>query len=197
MASNVLTRTTVRAAGVTKTYGTPGVHALRGIDLEVERGRFLAIMGPSGSGKSTLTHCLAGLDRPSSGTITIGDTEITALSERRLTDLRRDHIGFVFQQYHLLPELNGSENILLPLEIAGRRPDQGWLDAVVGALRIGEHLSRRPSELSGGQQQRVGEVRLSVPLPALRGGPRRPARPGWRGPPGLPWCARGGRRSRT
>ncbi|CAM5540301.1 ABC transporter ATP-binding protein (plasmid) [Streptomyces viridifaciens] len=173
--TSVAARTAVRATGVTKVYGAEkpgttaavGVQALRGVDLEIDKGSFLAVMGPSGSGKSTLMHCLAGLDRPSSGTIILEDTEITALSERQRTDLRRDRIGFVFQQYHLLPELNGSENILLPLDIAGRRPDQDWLDTLVSALQIGDQLSRRPSELSGGQQQRIGIARALAARPAV------------------------------
>lgn len=172
MNTSMLTRVTVRAEGVTKVYATGGVadievQALRGVDLDIAQGAFLAVMGPSGSGKSTLMHCLAGLDRPTSGTITIEDTDITALSERRRTDLRRDRIGFVFQQYHLLSELNGSENILLPLQMAGRRPDPAWLEAVVDALRIGDQLSRRPSELSGGQQQRIGIARALAARPAV------------------------------
>ncbi|ANP56764.1 putative ABC transport system ATP-binding protein [Streptomyces griseochromogenes] len=173
MIATSLTRVTVEARGVAKVYPTSGgadgagVQALRGVDLDIDQGAFLAVMGPSGSGKSTLMHCLAGLDRPTSGTITIEDTEITALSERRRTDLRRDRIGFVFQQYHLLSELNGSENILLPLQIAGRRPDPAWLEAVVDALRIRDQLCRRPSELSGGQQQRVGIARALAARPAV------------------------------
>ncbi|MEU9987092.1 ABC transporter ATP-binding protein [Streptomyces sp. NPDC048045] len=172
MSTTMLTRTTVRARGVTKVYAAgggadAGVQALGGVDLDIAQGAFLAVMGPSGSGKSTLMHCLAGLDRPTSGTITIEDTDITTLSERRLTDLRRDRIGFVFQQYHLLSELNGSENILLPLRMAGRRPDPAWLEAVVDALRIGDQLCRRPSELSGGQQQRVGVARALAARPAV------------------------------
>ncbi|MEU6218817.1 ABC transporter ATP-binding protein [Streptomyces sp. NPDC047022] len=172
MNTSMLTRVTVRAEGVTKVYATGGpadteVQALRGVDLDIAQGSFLAVMGPSGSGKSTLMHCLAGLDRPTSGTITIEDTDITALSERRRTDLRRDRIGFVFQQYHLLSELNGSENILLPLQMAGRRPDPAWLETVVDALRIGDQLRRRPSELSGGQQQRIGIARALAARPAV------------------------------
>lgn len=172
MNTSTLTRVTVRAEGVTKVYATGGaadteVHALRGVDLDIAQGAFLAVMGPSGSGKSTLMHCLAGLDRPTSGTITIEDTDVTALSERRRTDLRRDRIGFVFQQYHLLSELNGSENILLPLQMAGRRPDPVWLETVVDALRIGDQLRRRPSELSGGQQQRIGIARALAARPAV------------------------------
>ncbi|MDF3293257.1 ABC transporter ATP-binding protein [Streptomyces silvisoli] len=173
--TSVAARTAVRATSVAKVYGADspgttaavGVQALRGVDLEIGEGSFLAVMGPSGSGKSTLMHCLAGLDRPSSGTISLEDIEITALSERQRTDLRRDRIGFVFQQYHLLPELNASENILLPLEIAGRRPDQGWLDTLVSTLQIGDQLSRRPSELSGGQQQRIGIARALAARPAV------------------------------
>ncbi|MFJ3231254.1 ABC transporter ATP-binding protein [Streptomyces sp. NPDC086787] len=172
MNTTTLTPVTVRARGVTKSYATgggadAGVQALRGVDLDIAEGAFLAVMGPSGSGKSTLMHCLAGLDRPTSGTITIDDTDITALSERRRTDLRRDRIGFVFQQYHLLSELNGSENILLPLRLAGRRPDPDWLESVVSALHIGDQLHRRPSELSGGQQQRVGIARALAARPAV------------------------------
>ena len=146
-----------RAADVWKVYGTgeAEVNALRGVDLEIEQGRFTAIMGPSGSGKSTPMHCLAGLDTVTRGTVHIGDTDLTGLNDTRLTDLRRDRIGFIFQQFNLLPTLTAEENILLPLAIAGRKPDPEWFDAVVNTVQLRDRLHHRPSQLSGGQQQRV------------------------------------------
>jgi putative ABC transport system ATP-binding protein len=143
------------------------VHALSGVNVEFARGEFTAIMGPSGSGKSTLMHCLAGLDTASSGTVTIGDTELTALSDKEMTGLRRDRIGFVFQAFNLVPTLTALENITLPLDIAGRTPDQQWLDTVVDRLGLRDRLGHRPSELSGGQQQRVACARALAGRPDI------------------------------
>ncbi|PRY41296.1 ABC transporter ATP-binding protein [Umezawaea tangerina] len=159
----------VVATGLRKVYGRgpTEVHALRDVDLTIHKGQLTAIMGPSGSGKSSLMHCLAGLDRPSAGTVTVEGTDLTGLDERRRTDLRRDRIGFVFQQYNLLPELSGRDNVLLPLEIAGRRTDRAWFDRIVAALGIGPHLDRRPTELSGGQQQRIAIARALITRPAV------------------------------
>lgn len=158
-----------RAVDVSKVYGSGDtqVHALSGVSVEFARGEFTAIMGPSGSGKSTLMHCLAGLDTASSGTVTIGDTELTALSDKEMTGLRRDRIGFVFQAFNLVPTLTALENITLPLDIAGRTPDQGWLDTVVDRLGLRDRLDHRPSELSGGQQQRVACARALAGRPDI------------------------------
>ncbi|MCZ4517535.1 ABC transporter ATP-binding protein [Rhodococcus sp. 14-2483-1-1] len=158
-----------RAVDVSKVYGSGDtqVHALSGVSVEFARGEFTAIMGPSGSGKSTLMHCLAGLDTASSGTVTIGDTELTALSDKEMTGLRRDRIGFVFQAFNLVPTLTALENITLPLDIAGRAPDQGWLDTVVDRLGLRDRLDHRPSELSGGQQQRVACARALAGRPDI------------------------------
>src|SRR5581483_7605869 len=131
--------------------GEAEVHALRGVSAEFERGRFTAIMGPSGSGKSTLMHCLAGLDTVSAGTVHIGQTQVTGLNDAGLTKLRRDKVGFIFQQFNLLPTLTAAENIKLPLAIAGRAPDQAWYDTVILTVGLGDRLHHRPSELSGGQ----------------------------------------------
>jgi putative ABC transport system ATP-binding protein len=157
----------VVAAGVTRTYGEGDavVHALRGIDLGVEEARLTAIMGPSGSGKSTLMHILAGLDKPDGGTVTIDGVEITGLSDKALTKLRRDKIGFVFQFFNLLPMLTAEENIVLPLSIAGEKPDKAWLDALVRTVGIDGRRTHRPSELSGGQQQRVSIARALISRP--------------------------------
>ncbi|WP_228985552.1 ABC transporter ATP-binding protein, partial [Streptomyces sp. DH12] len=125
------------------------------VDVDIARGRFTAIMGPSGSGKSTLMHCLAGLDTVTSGQIYLDETEITGLKDKKLTRLRRDRIGFIFQAFNLLPTLNALENITLPMDIAGRRPDKAWLDRVVETVGLAERLKHRPTQLSGGQQQRV------------------------------------------
>ncbi|MBT5206288.1 MAG: ABC transporter ATP-binding protein [Acidimicrobiaceae bacterium] len=156
-------------AGGTKTYGSGDteVHALDGVDVEFERGRFTAIMGPSGSGKSTLMHCSAGLDDLTSGTVHIGDVELGSLSERELTLLRRDRIGFVFQAYNLLPTLTARENLTLPLDLAGTKPDPGWLVEVIESVGIQDRLGHRPSELSGGQQQRVAVARALVGRPEI------------------------------
>ena len=158
-----------RAINLVKIYGAgdTGVRALDGLSVEFRRGEFTAIMGPSGSGKSTLMHCLAGLDVATSGTVAIGATDLTGLSDKKMTKLRRDRIGFVFQAYNLVPTLTAIENITLPLDIAGRRPDPGWLRAVIDTLGLGDRLTHRPSELSGGQQQRVACARALVSQPEI------------------------------
>ena len=158
-----------RAVDLRKVYGAgdAAVEALRGISVDFADGEFTAIMGPSGSGKSTLLHCMAGLDTPSSGTVFIGDVELTSLSERQLTRLRRDQVGFVFQAYNLVPTLTAAENITLPLDIAGRDVDRAWFDRVVDAVGLRDRLAHLPSELSGGQQQRVAGARALVSRPAV------------------------------
>jgi putative ABC transport system ATP-binding protein len=158
-----------RAVDLTKTYGRGDavVRALDTVSVAFERRRFSAIMGPSGSGKSTLLHCMAGLDAPTSGQVFIGDTEITSLSEKDLTRLRRDKIGFVFQAFNLVPTLTASENITLPLDIAGRDVDRAWFDTVVDTVGLRERLGHRPNELSGGQQQRVAGARALVSRPEI------------------------------
>jgi putative ABC transport system ATP-binding protein len=157
------------ATDVVKTYGTGDntVHALNGVSVELARGEFTAIMGPSGSGKSTLMHCLAGLDSVSAGSVAIGDTELFGLSDKRMTALRRDRIGFVFQSFNLVPTLTALENITLPAAIAGRTPDRQWLDQVVRTLGLTDRLNHRPSELSGGQQQRVACARALAARPEI------------------------------
>ncbi|MBT8225695.1 MAG: ABC transporter ATP-binding protein [Dactylosporangium sp.] len=161
--------TAARAVDVWKVYGRDEakVAALRGVSVELRRGEFTAIMGPSGSGKSTLMHCLAGLDAVTSGDVYIGDTKVTGLRDRALTQLRRDHVGFVFQQFNLLPTLSARENILLPLSIAGSKPDQAWFDRVVDTVGLRDRLGHRPSQLSGGQQQRVACARALVARPEV------------------------------
>ncbi|WP_326598458.1 ABC transporter ATP-binding protein [Streptomyces sp. NBC_01803] len=165
------TRTAVaaRAEGVVKAYGTgeTRVVALDGVSVDVERGVFTAIMGPSGSGKSTLMHCLAGLDTVTSGRIWVGETEITGLGDKKLTRLRRDGIGFVFQAFNLLPTLSAGENITLPMDIAGRTPDPDWLRRVVETVGLTDRLRHRPGELSGGQQQRVAVARALAARPGI------------------------------
>jgi putative ABC transport system ATP-binding protein len=158
-----------RAVGVWKVYGTgeAQVAALRGVDTEFTRGRFTAIMGPSGSGKSTLMHCLAGLDSVTRGQVFIGDAQVTGLGDAGLTKLRRDKVGFVFQQFNLLPTLSAEENILLPLSIAGRKPDKQWFNTVIDTVGLRDRLRHRPSELSGGQQQRVACARALVARPEV------------------------------
>jgi putative ABC transport system ATP-binding protein len=158
-----------RAQDVWKAYGTgeAQVVALRGIDVELERGRYTAIMGPSGSGKSTLMHCLAGLDAVSRGTVWIGHTQVTGLGDKGLTALRRDRVGFVFQTFNLLPTLTANENILLPLSIAGRKPDPQWYDTIIDTVGLRDRLSHRPSQLSGGQQQRVACARALMSRPEV------------------------------
>ena len=159
----------VAARGVTRVYGEgeTAVHALRGVDLDIEAARMTAVMGPSGSGKSTLMHILAGLDRPSEGSVSIAGVEITGMNDKQLTRLRRDHIGFVFQFFNLLPMLTAEENILLPLEIAGRKPDADWYVELIAKVGLGDRRTHRPSELSGGQQQRVAVARALASRPTV------------------------------
>jgi putative ABC transport system ATP-binding protein len=156
-----------RAGDVWKVYGTgeARVVALRGVSAEFERGRFTAIMGPSGSGKSTLMHCLAGLDTVDRGEVHVGGTKITGMGDKALTRLRRDRVGFIFQQFNLLPTLSAKENIRLPLDIAGRKPDPQWWDIVIDTVGLRDRLSHRPSQLSGGQQQRVACARALIGRP--------------------------------
>ena len=166
------TTATVAAARMTdgtKVYGSDDteVRALDGVTVDFEQGKFTAIMGPSGSGKSTLMHCVAGLDDLTSGSVHIGDVELGSLSDRDLTLLRRDKVGFVFQAYNLLPTLTAAENTTLPLDLAGRRPDSGWMDQVVKSIGIADRLNHRPDELSGGQQQRVAIARALVSQPEI------------------------------
>ena len=158
-----------RARKVVKAFGTgeTRVVALDDVDVDILRGQFTAIMGPSGSGKSTLMHCLAGLDTVTTGQIWVNETEITGLKDKKLTRLRRDRIGFIFQAFNLLPTLNAIENIKLPMDIAGRKPDQQWLDRVVETLGLGDRLKHRPSQLSGGQQQRVAVARALAGSPEI------------------------------
>ncbi|MFF3408676.1 ATP-binding cassette domain-containing protein [Streptomyces sp. NPDC002742] len=158
-----------RARGLTKAYGSgeTTVLALDSVDVDIARGRFTAVMGPSGSGKSTLMHCLAGLDTVSAGQVWLGDTEITGLKDRELTRLRRDRIGFMFQSFNLIPTLNAAENITLPMDIAGQKPDQKWLDQVIDTLGLRDRLKHRPAQLSGGQQQRVACARALASRPEL------------------------------
>jgi putative ABC transport system ATP-binding protein len=162
-----LTAPAIRAADVRKSYGRgeTAVTALAGVSLEVPRGQMTAVMGPSGSGKSTLMHCLAGLDTVDSGSIEIGGVQVVGLGDKQLTALRRDRVGFVFQQYNLLPTLTAEENITLPLDIAGKDPDPAWMAEVVAAVGLADRLHHRPAELSGGQQQRVACARALVSRP--------------------------------
>jgi len=159
----------VRAVAVSKIYGEGGtrVVALDDVTADFGRGAFTAIMGPSGSGKSTLMHCLAGLDSVTSGQVFVGDTEVNGLDDKRLTVLRRDRIGFVFQSFNLVPTLTAMENITLPLDLAGRSPDRAWLDTVIDTVGLRDRLSHRPSQLSGGQQQRVACARALVSRPEV------------------------------
>jgi putative ABC transport system ATP-binding protein len=154
---------------LTRIYGAgeAEVRALDGVDVAFPAGRFTAIMGPSGSGKSTLMHLLAGLDRPTSGSVVLDGVELTALDDRTLTQLRRDRVGFIFQSFNLLPVLTAQENIELPLQIAGREPDREWIDRVIDTVDIRSRLTHRPSELSGGQQQRVAVARALASRPAV------------------------------
>jgi len=159
----------VSARGVTRRYGEgdAAVDALRGTDLDLGRGKFTAVMGPSGSGKSTLMHILAGLDRPTAGTIVIDGVEITALKERALTLLRREKIGFIFQSFNLLPMLTAGENVVLPLTIAGAKTDTEWTRSLIESVGLTDRQTHRPAELSGGQQQRVAIARSLVTKPAV------------------------------
>jgi len=162
-------RAAARAVDLWKVYGTgeAQVVALRGVNVELERGRFTAIMGPSGSGKSTLMHCLAGLDSVTRGEVYIGETKVTGLGDSGLTKLRRDKVGFIFQQFNLLPTLTAEENILLPMSIAGRKPDRDWFRSIVDTVGLGDRLRHRPTQLSGGQQQRVACARALVAQPEV------------------------------
>jgi putative ABC transport system ATP-binding protein len=168
-ATATLTDIVAEAVHATKVYGTGAttVRALDGVDVEFPSRRFTAIMGPSGSGKSTLMHCLAGLDTLTSGQVFVDGVELGQLSDKELTRLRRERLGFVFQAYNLVPTLTAAENISLPSALAGRRPDGDWLDTVVDAVGLRDRLTHRPSELSGGQQQRVAVARALASRPAL------------------------------
>jgi putative ABC transport system ATP-binding protein len=159
----------VSATALTRTYGEGGsaVHALRGVSIEVPQGQFAAVMGPSGSGKSTLMHLLAGLDRPTSGSVVVAGQELANLDDKKLTTLRRDKLGFVFQAYNLIPVLTARENITLPLMLAGTKVDAAWLGTLVDAVGLGDRLTHRPAELSGGQQQRVAIARALISRPAV------------------------------
>jgi putative ABC transport system ATP-binding protein len=159
----------VEARELVRRYGegSTAVEALRGVDITVQSGELVAVMGPSGSGKSTLMHILAGLDKPTSGTVMIAGTEITQLDDKQLTLLRRKHIGFVFQFFNLLPMLNAEENVVLPLSIAGEKPDKAWLDSLLTQMGLSDRRHHRPSELSGGQQQRVAIARSLVTRPTI------------------------------
>jgi putative ABC transport system ATP-binding protein len=160
----------VAARDLTRRYGVEGdvgVQALRGVSLDIEAGKLTAVMGPSGSGKSTLMHILAGLDRPNEGQVTIAGTDITELGDTDLTKLRRAHIGFIFQFFNLLPMLTAEENVVLPLKLAGEKPDREWVAELTTRVGLSERLKHRPSELSGGQQQRVAIARALVGRPTV------------------------------
>jgi putative ABC transport system ATP-binding protein len=165
----VQSKVVVEARDLAKRYGEgdTAVDALRGVSLGVESGQLVAVMGPSGSGKSTLMHILAGLDTPTTGSVTIAGTEITGLADAKLTRLRRKHIGFVFQFFNLLPMLTAEENVTLPLSIAGEKPDEAWLEDLLGKTGLKDRSTHRPSELSGGQQQRVAIARALVSKPTI------------------------------
>jgi putative ABC transport system ATP-binding protein len=159
----------VAAQDLTRRYGegTTAVEALKGVSLEVELGQLVAVMGPSGSGKSTLMHILAGLDTPTSGTVTVAGVEINGLDDTELTRLRREHVGFVFQFFNLLPMLTAEENVVLPLSIAGEKPDRAWLDELLTRTGLGDRRSHRPAQLSGGEQQRVAISRALITRPTI------------------------------
>jgi putative ABC transport system ATP-binding protein len=163
------TKVAARAVDATKVYGSgeTEVRALDGVTVDLPAGRFTAIMGPSGSGKSTLMHCVAGLDTLTSGRVEIDDVDLTTLNDKALTRLRRDRIGFVFQAFNLVPTLTALENIRLPMDLAGRDPDQAWLDSVIDTVGLRDRLTHRPSELSGGQQQRVAVARALASQPSI------------------------------
>jgi putative ABC transport system ATP-binding protein len=167
--TTVATSPVVTARAVVRRYGTgdTAVDALRGVSVDIAPGRLTAVMGPSGSGKSTLMHILAGLDKPTSGDVSVAGVDITGLDDTELTRLRRDHIGFIFQFFNLLPMLTAAENIALPLKLAGGKPDQNWLDELIQTVGLGDRLTHRPSELSGGQQQRVAVARALVSRPTV------------------------------
>jgi putative ABC transport system ATP-binding protein len=162
-------RIAARAVDAVKTYGEgeTAINALAGVTLDIQAGRFTAVMGPSGSGKSTLMHAMAGLDDLTSGQVFIGEVDLTTLREKELTILRRDHIGFVFQAFNLIPTLSAEENIVLPQSLGGREADKAWFDQVIKTVGLGDRLTHRPSELSGGQQQRVAVARALVGRPQI------------------------------
>jgi len=164
-----VTATAAATVAATKSYGTGDatVVALDAVSVELRQGEFTAIMGPSGSGKSTLLHLLAGLDRPTSGEVYLGDTEITSLNDKTLTLLRRDRIGFIFQSFNLLPTMTAAENIVLPMRIAGRKPDAAWVASIVETVGLTQRVGHRPSQLSGGQQQRVAAARALASRPQI------------------------------
>ena len=159
----------VSATALTRSYGDgdSAMHALRGVSLEVAAGRFTAVMGPSGSGKSTLMHLMAGLDVPSAGTVSIGGEDITCMSDRQLTRLRRRHIGFIFQSFNLLPTLSAEENVVLPLAVAGRRPDAATVETLLSRVGLLDRRDHKPAQLSGGQQQRVAIARALITGPTV------------------------------
>jgi putative ABC transport system ATP-binding protein len=163
------TQVAARAVDAVKTFGSgdAAVHALAGVTVDFPAHEFTAIMGPSGSGKSTLMQCVAGLDRLTSGEVFIGETSLRTLDKTALTLLRRDRLGFIFQQYNLIPTLTAEENIVLPLTLAGEKPDKAWFDQIVKTVNLGDRLKNRPSQLSGGQQQRVAVARALVPRPDI------------------------------
>jgi putative ABC transport system ATP-binding protein len=167
--SSVPIRPAARMVAGVKVFGNAEteVLALNGVDAQFAAGQFTAIMGPSGSGKSTMLHCLAGLDRLTSGQVLIGDIDLRSLSDKAMTIMRREHIGFVFQAFNLVPTLTAGENIVLPLTLGGRKPDRDWVEGLARALGVENRLAHRPSELSGGQQQRVSMVRALVTRPDL------------------------------
>jgi putative ABC transport system ATP-binding protein len=169
VADAIATAAAVEAVSLSRRYGEGdmAVDALRGVSLEVPAGQYTAVMGPSGSGKSTLMHLLAGLDRPTDGSVSIGGREITGMSDKALTKLRRDNVGFIFQAFNLLPTLTAEENILLPSRIAGRKIDDAVLDALIERVGLGDRRGHKPSELSGGQQQRVAVARALVSRPTI------------------------------
>ena len=169
MINTTILAAAAQAVGATKIYGSGDteVRALDAIEVSFEQGRFTAIMGPSGSGKSTLMHCMAGLDTVTDGQVFIGDTDLSTLSERDLTLLRRDRVGFVFQAFNLVPTLTAIENITLPMDLAGANGDQAWIDEVVAATGLGDRVKHRPNELSGGQQQRVAVARALAGKPQI------------------------------
>ena len=164
-----LTAAAARGVNLTKVYGQgdAAVRALDGVTVEFASGQFSAIMGPSGSGKSTLMHCMAGLDSITSGQVFVGDVELGTLNDKELTRLRRDRVGFIFQSYNLVPTLTAAENITLPMDIAGRKPDQAWVDRLIDTVGLRPRLSHRPTELSGGQQQRVAAARALASRPSI------------------------------
>ena len=164
-----MTRPIVSTTELRRVYGEgeTAVHALRGVTVAFPSGQYAAIMGPSGSGKSTLMHLLAGLDRPTSGSVVVDDKELANLDDRALTRLRRDRLGFVFQAFNLVPVLTAEENIRLPLTLAGKKPDREWLTKLIDAVDLGDRLDHRPAELSGGQQQRVAVARALIHRPAV------------------------------